>query len=149
MALGGLLTLGLTACGAAGAAANPGATATATIHGPRVTTALPCTGNYTTSPTPALVLSNQGAVSGSAHVGDVIQIVMDGGHIWTFIPAAGSAMAEIQAGMFDRATGDCVWRFRATTPGSDLLKFSGVQNCPRDQICPDYVILVTFSVRIT
>jgi hypothetical protein len=148
-ALCGLLTLVLTGCGSLAGVANATATVTASSHGPRGATPLPCTGIYTASPAPALILSNGGATSGSAHVGDVFQIVLDGGHVWNLTRVTGSATAENPVGMFNRTTGNCVWRFKATMPGAALIAFTGVANCARDQACPDYAILAQFSVEVS
>lgn len=146
--LSAVLALLLGACGAAPSQGS-GSTSSA---GPGAGMAIrPCLGDYTGDLSPALTLSSSARVSGSVHVGDIIEIRLDGQHKWTLdaVKPGAALAAEGNQGALDRADGTCVWDFQARERGDVIISYSGVALCDPTQACPDYAIAQSFTVRIS
>jgi hypothetical protein len=146
--LGALLALLLGACGVA---PSQGGGSTSSL-GPGEGMAIrPCLGNYTGGLNLALTLSNSAGVSGSAHIGDIIEIRLDGHHKWTLdaVKPGAALVAKDNQGALDRADGTCVWDFQARERGDAIISYSGLALCDPTQSCPDYAIAQSFTVHIT
>jgi hypothetical protein len=146
--LSALLALLLGACGAA---PSQGGESTSSM-GPGAGMAIrPCLGDYTSGLHPALTLLSSAEVSGSAHVGDIIEVRLDGRHKWTLdaVKPGAALVAKENQGVLDRADGSCVWDFQARERGDVIITYSGVALCDPTQVCPDYAIPQSFTLRIS
>jgi hypothetical protein len=153
--LAGLCALALAllvGCGAASApsGAAGGGTATPSPTNPAGAAARPCPGGSADAlvdGTPALILTEQ-SNTGSAHVGDLIQVRLTQTNHWSF--AGGSpALAPTQhAGDADQARGICFWNFQARSATSDTLHFTGTALCDVGRPCPMYARDAHFTITI-
>lgn len=147
--LSALMTVLLAACGASSASSG----STASTAGPQTgMTIRPCLGSYTGVSNPALTLTNASSnVSGSAHVGDTIEIHLDGHHKWSLSGAKPSDTLTVETtqGLLDGTNGTCVWVFRASAPGDAVVTYTGTALCDPTQACPQYAILQTFNIHIS
>ncbi|HEU0026941.1 MAG TPA: hypothetical protein VFQ25_07475 [Ktedonobacterales bacterium] len=149
VSLSALLALLLGACGVSPSQAG-GSTSSAGPGGSGMAIR-PCLGDYTGGLNAALTLSNSASVSGSAHVGDIIEIRLDGHHKWMLgaVKPSAALVAKEEQGVLDRADGTCVWDFQASEPGDVIITYSGLALCDPTQACPDYAIAQHFSLRIS
>jgi hypothetical protein len=148
----------LTGCGQSSATAGtPGAGApTATSSAPPIpggTSIRPCpgpTGSASSTGTPALVFSGGASdTSGSAYVGDLIQVRLPVTQHWQLQQASASAVIVGQGGVQDGALNACVWSFRATAAGQITLAFVGTALCDQPGLpCPQYARLATYTVTV-
>ncbi len=150
--LSALLALLLAACGAGVSTPRTGGSTSSTTTGGAVMTIRPCLGSYSGGGNPAVTLTNSSSnVTGSAHTGDTIEIRMDGHHKWTLtsVKPSDTLTSITQEGLFDSASGDCVWIFHASAAGDATITFTGLALCDPTQVCPQYAILQTFKLHIS
>ena len=85
----------------------------------------------------------------TAHVGDVIEIQLSFGHRWTGPTTSGGGLQlQTPAGYASIATKMCIWRFSAQSTGLTQLTFLAEAICEKDQVCPQYAIVVTFTIVV-
>ncbi|HEU5375424.1 MAG TPA: hypothetical protein VFV38_08300 [Ktedonobacteraceae bacterium] len=153
-----LLSLTLTACGTnasntgsapGGSTPTPAPTATqsqAQVDG------CPNKAVVTTQPAAAsLVLKGTNSNSTvSAKKGDTIEIDLAFGHTWQGPLNASHGLLTMQnpSGYASPTAKACVWRFVASQTGTAQLSFSGRPLCEKDQLCPQYVMAVDFTINI-
>ena len=148
-----LLTFLLTACGK-----NTG---TGTGSAPPAPTVVPgygtsngCPSDFVVNTAPAApnvtVKPNNSSGVVSAHVGDVIEVDLPFGIVWTG-PTTSQGVLQLQtpAGYAWKASKMCVWRFVAHGTGTSQVTFYGRAMCKKGQLCPQYITRVpfTFSVK--
>jgi hypothetical protein len=149
-----LLTLVLAACGTnsgttAGTGSSPSPTATAS----GLNSSNGCPSNVVVStPPPAAnvtVKVNEANSTVTAQNGDVIQIELPFGHVWSG-PVTSQGMLELQppAGYASTATSMCIWRFTAKGTGTTQLSFTSRALCKNGQMCPQYIIVVPFTITV-
>lgn len=151
--LGALLVLLLAACGVSAPnidGASSGSTSSAGPGGAGLAIR-PCLGDYAGDLHPALILSSSATVSGSARVGDIIEVRLDGHHKWTLasVKPATALASRVNEGALDRVDGACVWDFQAKEPGDVIITYSGMALCDPTQVCPDSVISQNFTLHIS
>ncbi len=85
----------------------------------------------------------------TAHVGDVIEVRLPFGHKWGG-PNSSPSNLQLQspAGYAWTAESVCVWRFKATGSGSTQIDFSSQPLCKAGQMCPMYILELSFKVNI-
>lgn len=109
---GAFLALLLAACGVSPShtGGNTNGSASSVILGGSGLAIRPCLGDYTGGLSPSLALSSSASLSGSARVGDIIEIRLDGQHSWTLesIKPATALVSHENKGALDRVDGACV-----------------------------------------
>lgn len=152
LAICAALALALAACGSAGSSGG-GTSGGATGAGPGDgMTVRPCLGTYTGGNHPALTLTNfSGDITGDAHVGDTVEIHLDGHHKWTYtyVMPSGALTVQTTQGLLDESDVSCVWIFRANEAGAATVAFTGAALCDPTQACPQYALLQTFTIHIS
>lgn len=146
LGLSALLLIALSACGAG----SPGAGRPQPTRPPGGgLTILPCPGAYTSATPPVAILGDKENVTeAKVRVGDAIEVHMDIGHVWKLdgVTPSGALAVKNENGLFDRAAGDCVWRFQASAPGSATITFTGRALCDPTQVCPQYIMRQSYTV---
>lgn len=162
LAICAALALALVACGGAGSSSGRssgggspggGSPGGAISEGPGTgMTVRPCLGSYTGGYNAALTLTNfSGDITGDAHVGDTVEIHLDGHHKWTYsyVMPSGALTAQTTQGLLDGTDVSCVWIFRAREAGASTVAFTGSALCDPTQACPQYALLQTFTIHIS
>ncbi|HST89872.1 MAG TPA: protease inhibitor I42 family protein [Ktedonobacterales bacterium] len=113
----------------------------------------PCpgpTGSASSAGTPALVFSGGVSdASGTAKVGDLIQVRLPTTQRWQLQQASASAVIVGQGGVRDGALNACVWSFRASASGQITLSFVGTALCDQPGApCPQYARLASYTVTV-
>jgi hypothetical protein len=144
-----MLVLILAACGAnGGPGSGPTPTATAPVANAN---GCPSTTVINTAPTPANVVlkpANSNGVA-SAHVGDVIEVDLPFGHLWTG-PTTSQGELQLQqpAGYALTPAKVCVWRFTAASAGTTNLNFYGKAICQKGELCPQYILNLPYKIVV-
>ncbi len=84
-----------------------------------------------------------------AHNGDIIEVELPFGHKWTG-PSDTQGVLQLQqpAGYAWKSSNICVWRFVATGTGTEKLAFSSQALCKNGQMCPMYIMAMSFTVDV-
>jgi hypothetical protein len=84
-----------------------------------------------------------------AHNGDIIEVELPFGHKWTG-PTDTQGVLQLQqpAGYAWKSGNICVWRFVATGTGTEKLGFSGQALCKNGQMCPMYIMAMSFTIDV-
>ena len=85
----------------------------------------------------------------NAHVGDVIEVHLPFGHMWsgpTAVP--GNLQMQTPSGYALKTAKVCVWRFTATTSGTAHLQYAGKPICKPGELCPQYVLAANFAIDV-
>ena len=138
-------TTGLGSSGAATPTATSGVHSTGTSVKP-----CPIVGTNVNLGSPALVLTPTSANhAGTAHVGDLIVVELPATSRWQLSPVASASLQpdELQ-GVQDDSLHACIWSFRAQSAGTASLNFSGSAVCEGGQECPQFVIPLSFTVKV-
>jgi hypothetical protein len=152
----GVLALALAGCGGTSGVAERYPTVaqpTATHHPIAGTSVRPCSGPYAdvnSAGTPGLVLTQATpGQSGTAQVGELVQVQLPISMRWTYTASAGSPTPALNAAQ-DPQRSVCFWNFQMTTAGSITLNFTGTPLCDQPNMpCPQYARVVTFTVRVS
>lgn len=126
---------------------RPAATKTATSSG-----ATPCPASGQSPGNPALILTpTTPNRSGSAHVGDMVQVRLPTTSKWTFDSSqpTGAMTSTQPSGVLIHSVNACVWSFQAATAATASLSFTGQAICEPGKPCPNYRIAMTFTVTIS
>lgn len=155
-----LLTLTLAACGTntsstgstpGGSTSKPAPTATPT-QGQANANGCPNNIVVTTQPSAAnIVLKGTNSdTTVSAKKGDTIEIDLSFGKHWQGPTSNAQGLLTVQnpSGYAAPAAKACVWRFVASGTGTAHLTFSGRPICEKNQLCPQYVMAVEFTINI-
>lgn len=124
--------------------------ATRTPSGGNSAVACPDSSNGPGSPTLILTPTTPNR-TGSAHVGDIVQVRLPTTSKWSFAPAqsAGALSLTQPSGVLIHSLNACVWTFKALATGTQTLPFTGQAICKAGQPCADYRIAMTFSVTVS
>jgi hypothetical protein len=155
-----VLGLLLAGCGYTSTAAqNPGGadggTSTAGGSGPIAGTSVrPCVGPYAdvgVEGQPALTLSDSSSdKTGSAHVGQLVQIQLPGDWHWTLGRTPTTLTATQNAGSYDENRQLCFWNFKASAAGTTTLQFTGTPRCEGpNQPCPTIARVESFTITVS
>jgi hypothetical protein len=147
-----LLVFALAACGSNTSGGSPTSSAGSTATPPATASAYGCPGTVmTTAPSPAKIVLKQSDSNSTitAHVGDVVEIDLPFGQIWTG-PTASQGELQLQgpAGYAVTASKMCVWRFTAQSTGTTQVEFYGKAMCQKGQMCPLYIMRIPFTIVI-
>lgn len=129
------------------ATTRPAATKTATSS-----SATPCPASDQGPGNPALILTPPTPDrSGSAHVGDMVQVRLPTTTKWSFTSAqpTGTLTATQPSGALIRSVNACVWSFRAAAAGTATLSFIGQAICEPGKPCPNYRLAMNFTVTVS
>lgn len=116
------------------------------------TGAVACPDSSDSPGNPALILTpTTPDRTGSAHVGDIVQVQLPTTSKWTYTPAqsAGALSPTSPSGVLIHSLNSCVWSFKAVADGAQTLSFMGQAICKVGQPCADYRIAMTFSVTVS
>jgi len=85
----------------------------------------------------------------TAHIGNVVEIRLPFGHTWDG-PRTLQAILQLHtpSGYAMKDKGVCVWRFVAQSAGTAHLTFYARAICERGQLCPLFILLVPFTIRV-
>jgi hypothetical protein len=85
----------------------------------------------------------------NAHSGDVIEVHLPFGERWSG-PTEASSILQLQtpSGYAFKAGKVCVWRFIARDSGVAKISFSARAICKKGELCPQYVLLVPFTIDV-
>lgn len=85
----------------------------------------------------------------NAHTGDVIEVHLPFGHLWSG-PVAMPSNLQLQtpAGYALKTAKVCVWRFTAQSSGTAHLAFSGKPICKANELCPQYILAASFTIDV-
>src|SRR5437588_10906360 len=154
VALATLLTFMLAACGThtgAGTGSTPPSAPT-TVPGYGTSNGCPSDAVVSTAPAApnVTVKSSNNNATVNAHVGDVIEVDLPFGVVWTG-PMTSQGVLQLQtpAGYAWKASKMCVWRFVAQGVGTSQVTFFGRAMCKKGQLCSQYITRLpfTFSVK--
>ncbi|HEY7339981.1 MAG TPA: hypothetical protein VH591_03805 [Ktedonobacterales bacterium] len=143
-------TVSATATATASPAPPSAPTPTRTATGGN--SAVACPGSNQGPGQPTLILTpTTPDRTGSAHVGDIVQVRLPTSSKWTYAPAQSSgALSPTQpSGVLIRSLNSCVWSFKAVADGTQTLMFSGQAICKPGQPCADYRIAMTFTITVS
>ena len=170
--LGGALALAallaaLAGCGVTtgpggeqGASTSPSPTGTTAAASPTpITTttatsssATPCPASDQSPGNPALILTPTSPNrSGSAHIGDMVQVRLPTTTKWSFTSAqpTGTLTATQPSGVLIHSVNACVWSFQAAAAGTATLSFIGQALCEPGKPCPNYRLAMNFTVTVS
>jgi hypothetical protein len=145
-----LVALLVAGCGGAGAVGG-GTTGAGSGagSGSASVTKLPCNGSVGAGGgAPSVTLrSSDASHQASAPVGALVEIRMDGRHVWRLgVAAPNGALTAVGAqGALEQ--GECVWDFRVAQAGDAVVTFTGTALCQPQQMCPQYALLARFTVH--
>jgi hypothetical protein len=155
-----MLTLLLAACGGSapngsgGTASAPTATPTPVlvkVQGYGTYNGCPSDLVIKSAPPKANVTIQQTNINDTvvAHNGDIVEVELPFGHKWTG-PTDTQGVLQLQqpAGYAWKSGNICVWRFVATGTGTETLNFSSQALCKRGQMCPMYIMAMSFTVDV-
>lgn len=114
--------------------------------------ATPCPASDQSAGNPALILTpTTPDRSGSAHVGDLVQVRLPITSKWTYQSSApaGTLAAARPSGVLIHAVNACVWSFQAAAVGTASLSFIGQPLCDPGKPCPNYRIAMSFTLTIS
>lgn len=85
----------------------------------------------------------------NAHTGDVIEVHLPFGEQWSG-PTATSSILQLQtpSGYAFKTGKVCVWRFIAQGTGTAKIAFSAKAICKKGELCPQYVLVVPFTIDV-
>ncbi|HEX5439431.1 MAG TPA: hypothetical protein VFW76_00980, partial [Ktedonobacterales bacterium] len=130
----------------------PPSVPTATRTGAGGSSAVACPDGSGGPGNPALILTpTTPDRTGSAHIGDVVQVRLPTSSKWSYGPTQSSGALSLTqpSGVLIHSLNSCVWTFKAVADGTQTLTFTGQPICKAGQPCPDYRIAMTFSVAIS
>jgi hypothetical protein len=104
-------------------------------------------GDALSSGTPALILVD-GATTGSAHVGDLIQVRLPTSLRWNYTGGIAALAPTAQAGEIDASRGICFWNFLAQSAGKGTIDFTGTALCEPMQPCAMFARDAHFTITI-
>ena len=115
-------------------------------------TAYGCPSNAVVTTTNAANVTIQRSQANStitAHNGDTIEILLPFGQKWSG-PAVSQGQLELQspAGYAAKSNNACVWRFVAKGTGTTNLMFHAQAICKPNEMCPQYILSVPFTITI-
>jgi len=105
----------------------------------------------TTSPAPANVVLKQSdsSVTVTARVGNVVEVDLPFGQVWSGpTTSQGTLQLQAPAGYALTASKVCVWRFTAQSAGTTALNFYGKAICQKGQMCPLYIMRLSYKVVV-
>ena len=149
------LTFVLTACGTHSSSGS-GSTSTGTTPAPTATSAVSphgCPSNVvvgTTSTQANVVLKPSNSKTAvNAQQGEVIEVQLPFGQLWSG-PTTSQGVLQLQTpfGYASQTANSCIWRFTAQGAGTSQLSFYGRAMCKKGQLCPQYVVLVPFTIHV-
>lgn len=146
--------LALAACGVTSSAAPGGAQSTSRGQPFNAGAAVrPCSGPYAsaTEAAPALVLTLQTpGQSGSARIGQVMQVQLPITRHWTLISVPNGLQLVGEAAQQDAQRGVCFWNFKMATAGTYVIGFTGVTPCdPSAAICQQTTQTQRFTLTVS
>ena len=123
---------------------SPGSTPT-TTGGSGIETGCPSKASVTTPPPDVLVKPSTGAQPYTAHIGNVIEVDLPLGVVWTGpISPTGGLHLQMPAGYASGTV--CIWRFVAQSAGTSQLAFTGHAMCKQNVPCLLSEIYEAFTV---
>ena len=86
----------------------------------------------------------------NAHTGDVIEVHLPFGQLWSGPTMSPSNILQLQtpSGYALKSAKVCVWRFTAQSSGTEHLTFSAKAMCKPGELCPQYVLSVPFTIVV-
>jgi hypothetical protein len=85
----------------------------------------------------------------SAQIGETIEIQLPFGLRWAGPTITGDGLSlQTPAGYASPDIGMCLWRFTALRAGISHLTFSAMALCVKGQLCPQYVLAVSFTIVV-
>jgi hypothetical protein len=96
-----------------------------------------------------VILPAQANTTIIASTGDTIEVRLPFEMQWNG-PTTSQYPLEIQppAGYISQTNSACIWRFLAEGSGTTLLTFTGQALCGYNQMCPQYIIGMSFTIDI-
>jgi hypothetical protein len=84
-----------------------------------------------------------------AHNGDIIEVNLPFGHKYTG-PTDSQGILQLQqpAGYASQSASACIWRFMAQGTGTQRLTFTSQPLCKPGQMCPMYVMAMSFTIDV-
>jgi hypothetical protein len=152
-----VLAFVFAACGT-----NPGLTTTGSSGGTTPTngpTSVPttsadgCPAGVVPNPpqgTPHVIVSPKGSyAAATAQTGDVIEIRLPFGQQWNG-PSTSQGILQLQHpfGYASTANKACIWRFVATSTGTQQLNFYAKPLCKKGGMCPMYIMRVPVTIEV-
>ena len=85
----------------------------------------------------------------NARVGDVVEVQLPFGHKWGG-PKSSPQDLQMQspAGYASTANNACMWRFNATSAGNTTINYTSQALCKLGQVCPMYILELSFKVNV-
>ena len=85
----------------------------------------------------------------TAHSGDLIEVRLPFGQQWNG-PTTSQGVLQLQnpAGYALSTAKVCIWRFVAQGTGTTQLDFSARAICTKGQLCPQYILMVPFTIDV-
>jgi hypothetical protein len=139
-----------TQSGAASSSSQPAATPT-TIKGYGTSHGCPSDAVVSTTPTAGAVVvkASQNDQTITVHKGDIVIFELPFGHRWS-APAGSQGVLELQppAGYASLDTQSCIWRYVAQSSGQSKVIFLARALCNPGQLCPQYIIQFSFTIKV-
>ncbi len=145
------------ACAACGT--NPTSTGGSGVTPPVTPTAHPGTANgcpnqtaIATTPAKAGIVLLQSANNTTVNVakGSIVEVDLPFDHNWTNPTGNFQSNLTVQtpSGYAAQTQKMCVWRYLASNPGNVQLSYTGQALCKKNEACPMYVVMVSFTLVI-
>ncbi|MEO7021365.1 MAG: hypothetical protein ABI234_14510 [Ktedonobacteraceae bacterium] len=143
---------GSTTTGSVPSGSTPAPSPTATHGLANTSTGCPNSATITTQPAAASVVLKNSGVNNTTTVkkGDTVEVDLPFGHNWagpTNNPQGLLAMQD-PSGYASPVDKVCVWRFVATNTGTTEISFTGRPICEKGQLCPAYIMAVSFTIEV-
>jgi hypothetical protein len=84
----------------------------------------------------------------NAAVNDTIEFDLPSGFRWNVESTSRALQALTPAGYYNPTGALCIWRFKATTSGQAVVKFSRQPLCGKGSICPPIIVSPVYVIDI-
>jgi hypothetical protein len=145
-----ILALLLAACGSNTTTGSSPSSGPTIVKGYGTTYGCPSDAVVSNPQTPNVTIQpSQANQTITAHNGDVIQINLPFGSKWSG-PTTSQGILELQtpAGYAQKSINMCVWQFIAKGTGTVQLSFQKQALCKPGTLCPQYILVLPFTVNV-
>ena len=106
-------------------------------------------GSQTARASTVIVTPQQANSTILAHPGNLIEFHFPFGQRWSGPTTSQGNLRLLPPAGYANSTGQvCVWRFIATRQGTTRLNFTGGPLCQPGQVCPFFVMLLPFTIKV-